>query len=105
MKTKKQSHLGSSGGSDVLSCNANEQLANSNRKMQENLTRMFTKVNKQKSKVVIYDQKLFSVCADMVKSKETIGFNQACSRIGSSLRDDFSEIDSTTEQNQLDQEP
>ena len=80
MKTKKQSHVGSSGGSDLfgdskLSTSANEQLATSNKKLSENLTRMFTKINKQKAKVLIYDQKLFTVCAEMVKSKENLGFN------------------------------
>lgn len=34
------------------------------------------------------------ICTEIVKSKDLIGFKLACSKIGTSLRDDFSEIDS-----------
>ena len=55
---------------------------------------MLGKIIKLKRQVPAYDQKLFMVSLELIKMKETIGFKQACSKVGGSLRDDFSEIDS-----------
>jgi hypothetical protein len=55
---------------------------------------MLGKIIKLKRQVPAYDQKLFTVSLELIKMKETIGFKQACSKVGGSLRDDFSEIDS-----------
>ena len=55
---------------------------------------MIGKIIKLKRQVPAYDQKLFPVCLEILKSKEPLSFKLACSKVGSSLRDDFSEIDS-----------
>lgn len=94
LKSKRQSYVGSSGGSDIDATTFAEQMSQSNKKISDNLQRMIGKIIKLKRQVPAYDQKLFTVGLELLKMKEPIGFKQACSKIGSSLRDDFSEIDS-----------
>ena len=94
LKSKRQSYVGSSGGSDIDSTTFADQLSQSNKKISDNLSRMLGKIIKLKRQVPAYDQKLFLVSLELIKMKEPIGFKQACSKIGGSLRDDFSEIDS-----------
>lgn len=48
---------------------------------------------------------MFQICQEIVKSKETISFKAACSKIGASLRDDFSEIDSCQNDSERDALP
>ena len=88
--------MDSSGGSEMRQKkkNATEELTASNKKIVDNLLRMLSKIKAQKKSNQIYEAKLFVVCTEVLKSKEPLTFKQTCSKIGTSLRDDFSEIDS-----------
>lgn len=43
----------------------------------------------------IFDQKVFGVCLSLISNLNHTGFKEACSLVGTSLRDDFSEIDAS----------
>ena len=55
LKSKKQSYVGSSGGSDIDSSTYADHLTQSNKKISDNLQRMLGKIIKLKRQVPAYD--------------------------------------------------
>lgn len=70
--------------------------------MTENLTKLLQKIASKKKTSPLYDQKLFAICGELLQKKEPVGFCQACTQIGNSLRDDFCDDDLNANEQQFD---
>ena len=74
-----------------------EQLTQLNKKVVQNLQRMFEKIARLKTKnSQVYDCRLFEASIEYCQAKCHIPFKTAMALIGQGLRDDFSDVDSKT---------
>ena len=64
----------------------------------EILTDLFKRMRKASKKNNVLDQRLFDEARKLITDSKPISFKEATSRIGRSLRDDFSEIDSQNDE-------